>query len=383
MWTPLAHAPPVSIGYMALATDGTVLAHARTYSALDAQWYKLTPDSSGSYANGTWTQIASMPTGYAPIDFAGGVLADGKLLIEGGEYNDAAAVESNRGAIYDPVADSWTSVLPPSGWPEIGDASGVILADGTFMMGQQAQLESALFDEAHLSWTITGTNKPDYNVEENWILLPNNKVLNVETYWYDKYDANGSGSELFDPSTGQWSDAGSTGVQLWDSAGACGGKSVASYEIGPMVLRPDGTVLGTGANACGPGHSAIYHTNTGHWSVGPDFPNGLDFADAPAAVEPNGKVLMMASPGIYQTPPTFLEWDGTSFSTVPTPSTAVNDSSWYGAMLVLPNGQILFSDLSTDLQLFTPTGTYQAAWLPAVSVPAARTIRSAARSSTA
>lgn len=366
-WTPLKNAPPVDIGYVALATDGTVLAHARTYSSADSQWYKLTPDINGSYVNGSWSQLASMPSGYAPIDFAGGVLADGKLLVEGGEYNEAQDVESNLGAIYDPVANTWTPVSPPSGWSQIGDASGVILANGTFMMGQQGLFNSALFNEAQRSWSLTGSNKPDYNIEENWILLPNGKVLNVETYAYSLYNPSGTGSELYDPGTGQWSDAGSTGVQLWDSAAGCGGENSASYEIGPMILRPDGTVFAAGANACGAGHTAIYDTHTGIWTAGPDFPSGLDIADGPAALETNGNVLMMASPGIYQAPATFLEWNGSSLSVVPAPSTAAGDSSWYGAMLALPNGQILFTDLSQNLQVWTPAGSYQPAWQPTVS----------------
>jgi hypothetical protein len=366
-WTPLKNPPPANIGYIALATDGSVLAHVETYTSADSQWYKLTPDINGSYVNGTWSPIASMPSGYAPIDFAGGVLADGKLLVEGGEYNAGQDAETPLGAIYDPVANTWTSVSPPSGWTQIGDASGVILANGRFMMGQQGLFNSALFNESTLSWTITGTNKPDYNIEENWILLPNGKALNVETYAYSLYNANGTGSEVYDPATGQWSDAGSTLVQLWDSAAGCGGEPKAGYEIGPMVLRPDGTVFATGANSCGAGHTAIYNTATGKWTAGPDFPNGLDIADGPAAVEPNGNVLMMASPGIYQTPSTFLEWNGSSLSVVPTPSTATGDSSWNGAMLVLPNGQILFSDISQNLQVWTPAGSYQAAWQPTVS----------------
>jgi hypothetical protein len=370
-WTPLKNAPPVNIGYMALATDGTVLAHAETYSSGDSQWYKLTPDINGSYVNGTWSQIASMPSGYGPIDFGGGVLPDGKLIVEGGEYNFGQDVETNLGAIYDPVANTWTAVSPPSGWAELGDTSGSILANGTYMMAEQASFDSALFNESTLSWTVTGTNKPDYNVEENWLLLPNKKVLNVETYWSSLYNPTGTGSELYDPATGQWSDAGSTIVQLWDSAANCGGASAASYEVGPMVLRPDGTVFATGANACGAGHTAIYDTVTGKWTAGPDFPNGLDIADGPAAVETNGNVLMMASPGIYQTPSTFLEWNGSSLTVVPAPSTATGDSSWYGAMLVLPNGQILFSDISQNLQVWTPAGTYQAAWQPTVSAVAA------------
>ncbi|WP_266158105.1 beta strand repeat-containing protein [Dyella silvatica] len=90
-------------------------------------------------------------------------------------------------------------------------------------------------------------------------------------------------------------------------------------------------------------------------------------ADGAAAVETNGNVLIMASPGIYQQPPTFLEWNGSTLTTVPTPSTASSDSSWYGDMLELPNGQILFSDLSQSLQVWTPAGTYQTAWQPTIS----------------
>lgn len=366
-WTPLKNAPPNTIGYMALMTDGTVLAHVETSTTADSQWYRLTPDNTGSYVNGTWSPIASMPSGYAPFDFAGGVLADGKLLVEGGEYNDGADVESNLGAIYDPVANKWTSVNPPSGWTQIGDASGVILPNGTFMMGQQGETPSALFNEASLSWTIVNTNKPDYNIEENWSLMPSGKALTVRTYAYDQYSAAGMESELYDPATELWSDAGSTVVQLWDSAANCGGVSNASYEVGPMALRPDGTVFATGSNKCAAGHTAIYNTAAGTWAAGPDFPSGLDIADGPAAVEINGNVLMMASPGVYQTPSTFLEWNGSTLTTVAAPPNASNDSSWYGAMLVLPNGQILLSDLSQDIEVWTPAGTYQTAWRPAVS----------------
>ena len=47
-------------------------------------WYKLTPDNTGSYVNGTWTKMASLPTGYRPYAFASAVLADGRLVIVGG-----------------------------------------------------------------------------------------------------------------------------------------------------------------------------------------------------------------------------------------------------------------------------------------------------------
>jgi len=114
-------------------TDGTVIIkHAFTGST--ATWYKLTPDSKGNYTTGTWSQIASMPTGYSPDGYASQVLPNGNVLIEGGEYNAGQADWSNKGAIYDPVANSWASVTPPAGWASIGDSESVILPDGTYML---------------------------------------------------------------------------------------------------------------------------------------------------------------------------------------------------------------------------------------------------------
>ena len=84
-WTPVTTAPPVSLGAMELLTDGRILLHeepncsgstckGKDYTA----WYTLTPDINGSYINGTWTQVASAPNGYAPLYFASAVsfLAD-------------------------------------------------------------------------------------------------------------------------------------------------------------------------------------------------------------------------------------------------------------------------------------------------------------------
>ena len=136
--------------------------------------------------------------------------------------------------------------------------------------------------------------------------------MSDETYYtyVRQYDPTGTNSEVYVPASGKWHSAGSTGVQLWDSAAACGGRHHASFEVGPAVLRPDGTVFATGANRCGAGHNAIYNSNTGTWTAGPDFPGNLDIADGPAALLPNGSVLMMTSPGTFNTGAEFFEWDG-------------------------------------------------------------------------
>ena len=82
--------------------DGTaVIAHV----SCNAAWWKLTPDFTGSYINGSWTQIASLPSGYTPRFFGSSVLPDGQVIIEGrSEYNTGCAAD-------------WTSLQAPYIYP--------------------------------------------------------------------------------------------------------------------------------------------------------------------------------------------------------------------------------------------------------------------------
>jgi len=346
-WQPLTHQPAFTAGTALLLTDGTVMVHHEDPNDGFSEWYKLTPDINGSYVNGTWTQLASLASNYGPLFFASAVLADGKVIVEGGEQNFSQYVWTTQGAFYDPVANTWTSVNPPSGWTSIGDASGMVLFNKTFMLANCCTRQQALFNESALTWTPTGSGKFDGNNEEGWTLLPSGKVLAVDSYT-DVNDPNGTNSEAYDPNTGSWSTAGSTVVQLWDSHG--------SYEEGPGVLRPDGTVFWTGANGAGPGHTSIYNTHTQSWTPGPDFPGTLDVADGPAALLPDGNVLVSASPGIFLNGTEFFEWNGSSLSQVPATPNSPNNSSWYGRMLVLPTGQVLYTDGSADVEIYTANG---------------------------
>lgn len=363
LWSPLTNQQNFIDGAAnpILLTDGSVLVQDAGFP----DWWKLTPDQNGSYINGTWSQIASTPATYSPLYHSSAVLPDGRMIIEGGEYllnldqTDLIPTWTAQGSIYDPVANTWTPVAPPPFFAffgtdqTIGDAQSVVLADGTYMQADCCTSQTALLDATTLTWTATGAGKFDGNDEEGWTLLPNRKVLTVDAYT-SSYDPAGMGSELYNPRTHTWNSAGSTGVQLWDSAAACGGSPVASFEVGPAVLRPDGTVFYTGANACGAAHTAIYNSRRGTWTAGPDFPDGLGIADGPAALEPNGKVLMMASPGVFNTPSVFLEWDGRNLREIAGPPNAAIDSSFYGNMLVLPTGQILLTDFSNDIEIYTP-----------------------------
>ncbi|HKD85954.1 MAG TPA: hypothetical protein VKB58_14470 [Terriglobales bacterium] len=347
-WQPLTHQPSFTAGHAMLLTDGTVLVHHEDPNDGFSDWWKLTPDINGSYVNGTWSQVASLASNYGPLFFGSAVLADGRVIVEGGEQNFSQYVWTNMGALYDPIANTWTSMTPPAGWSRIGDASSVVFFNKKFMLANCCTRQQAILDPTTLTWSSTGTNKFDSNDEEGWTLLPSGKVLTVDAY-VDMNNPNGTNSELYDPASGSWSSAGSTIVQLWDSHG--------SYEVGPAMLRPDGTVFATGANGAGAGHTATYTPSTGTWTPGPDFPNGLDIADGPAALLPDGNVLLSASPGIFQNNTFFFEWDGSQLTSVPRTPNSPNNSSWYGRMLVLPTGQVLYTDGSNDVEIYTPTGS--------------------------
>ncbi|HEV7676687.1 MAG TPA: kelch repeat-containing protein [Candidatus Angelobacter sp.] len=348
-WTPLIHQPPFQAGTALLLTDGTVMTQQMSGGFGTGQWWKLTPDNTGSYINGTWSQLATMPSSHAPLYYASAVLPDGRVVIAGGEYNGTAQSETNLSAIYSPATNSWTSIAPPSGIAQIGDASSVILPSGTFMLGPCCfQTTEWLLNPLTLTWTATGSNKADSNVEESWTLLPNGAVLTVDT-------ANGTNSEVYNASTGSWSSAGSTIVPLSTGSPA--------LEIGPAVLRPDGTVFATG----GTSNTAIYNTASGNWAAGPAFPSGFDIADGPAALLPNGNVLADTAPGVFGQGTRFFEFDGSSLIAVSGPPSAASDYSYIGRMLVLPTGQILFTNQTSSVQIYSTSGTFQGAWQPVIT----------------
>jgi hypothetical protein len=359
-WQPLANTPPFNPGAMIQLTDGTVLVQDQgSKNSGASSWWRLTPDSTGSYVNGTWSKVASLPSSYAPLYYASAVLPDGRVIIMGGEYNHGKLVWTNRGAIYDPVANTWTTVHHPSGseWVRIGDAPSTVLANGTFMLGASGfsgTTAEAKLNATTLTWRKTGAGKADGNGEEGWSLLPNGKVLTVDT-------TDVPNTEIYSPNTGRWASAGDTPASLIDADG----------EVGPQLLQPDGDVFATGAT----GANAIYNTATGTWSAGPGFPviggAQYDVADGPAAVLPNGGVLVAASPGDYTPPTHVFDFNGSTLTEVPDPPNAASMASNYVFMMVLPTGQVLFNDRIGDFEVYNATGSPNRAWRPSITTVAA------------
>ena len=293
--------------YLPSLTDGRVLAQG--YG--DSDWWILTPDITGSYVNGTWTQAASLPEGYSPEAFASAVLADGRVLIEGGEYNFGQFVLTNLGAVYDPVANTWTPLTPPTGWGYIGDSPALILPNTDFLIGRKLDMQMAELNTTTMIWTAkASTGKADFNAEEGWTLMPDGTVLTADVL-------DNPNSERYITLQQMWvSDGNTIALLQGPPEEGClqygGGQYCPPGEIGPSILQPNRTVFYTGATHLGAssGATAVYtpgasSTDPGTWTPGPSFPNGDDAGDNFAVLLPNGKPMVQGNSG------RLYEFDGT------------------------------------------------------------------------
>ena len=402
VWTPLNNQPSFSASAGAyLLTDGRILLEDE--QLLDVAWWTLTPDNTGSYINGSWTQVASpgpCPNGekssatvYAPLYYASAVLADGRFVMVGGEYDydynylgNGGEVWTDQGAIYDPVANRWTCIAAPSGWTQIGDAESVVLADGTLMIAnpfnnQVATLNASTSPPSFNSpFTPAGKSADSRNDEEGWILLPDGDVFTTEIW--NSNDGTVTPALTYSPVSKAWSSAGIAPDPL-----VLQSKGGVTYdETGPAMLRPDGTVFASGAV----GFNDVYDSVSNSWSSGPSFPSVIDnyisggctitnvseqlvAADAPAALLPDSNVLIAPGPVDSQSacewvpPSVLLEFDGTSLTQVAQPTFASQVPSYLGRLLPLPTGQVLYTNTYNYIELYTPAGTPEASWAPAIA----------------
>jgi hypothetical protein len=297
-------------------------------------------------------------------------LNNGRVVASGGEYNISGgacnSVWQTNGAIYDPVSNAWTTLAPPSGWTTIGDAQSVILPNTSYMLANCCTAEAAILNSSTLAWTPTGTGKFDENDEEGWALLHDGTVLTTDAYV--NTGTCGTGSERYRPGSGSWISAGNVTTQLSD----CSGNN--SYEVGPIVVRTGGNAVAFSGVTTGVAGTSIYHPGTG-WSAGPDLPTisgqNYNLADAPAVALPNNSVLFAASPGLFGSPVHFFELTPTNaIIQQAETANAPNLSSYLVNFLMLPTGQVLQTDGSNDVEIYTPDGTYNSAWKPVItSVP--------------
>jgi hypothetical protein len=108
---------------------------------------------------------------------------------------------------------------------------------------------------------------------------------------------------------------------------------------------------------------------------------GQQFAsgDGPAALLPDGNVLVAASPlftapGDGPPPTHFFEFDGSSLTPVADPpnppadphANTLSENTLPGRMLMLPTGQVLFTEWSSTVWVYNPAGTFKEPWRPTI-----------------
>ncbi|MDQ6738975.1 MAG: kelch motif-containing protein, partial [Actinomycetota bacterium] len=412
-WTALANAAPGRVQLMLLLSDGTVMAAAAnegppTYP-VSKKWFKLTPDSHGSYVNGTWTTLQSMAD--TRLFYSSYVLQSGKVFVAGGEYGTGAA----KAEIYDPLANTWSQVPIPSSlidptqpWPgnptkyqqALSDANSAYLSNGKVLIAPvlyKTQGQTLLYDIATNAWSAGPDFISNTQDEATWLKLPDNSILTP--------DPAVTTSERYIPSSNTWLSDSNVPVSLYDGIG---------QEIGAAFLLPDGrgfflgatgtTAAYTPSGTTAPGTWAATHNipqvtqypedNNGNQVPGSAFSTQGATPDSAAAILPNGKILCAFSGALYNdgrigktipnsnnywktatnprypSPTSFYEYDPATdtFTSVTGPTgTTDNIAAYQSMMLDLPDGTVLYAHQNTDLYVYNPGGTPVAAGKPTVT----------------
>jgi hypothetical protein len=355
-WTALTHTPPEAINTMLLLSDGTVMAAGGDSATIKNTWYRLTPDSTGSYTNGTWSTLAAMHD--TRLYFSSDVLTNGRVFVAGAEYGTGM----NSAEVYDPVNNNWTMAPPPpTGQSLFYDSVSKILPNGNVLISPVAPATSGgtvIYNSALNTWSPGPTLfRGHYQDEASWVKLPDDSILTIDPF--------GTNSERYISSLNQWINDADVPIVMYDPFG---------FELGAAFLLPDGRAFYLGAT----GNTAIYTpsggTNMGVWQAGPVIPNSQATPDAPAAMMVNGNILCAVSPlptsgNHFPSPTSFYEYDpvANSFTQVngPTGSTYAS-GPFIMRMLDLPDGSVLFSASSAQLYIYQPDGSPLAAGKPTI-----------------
>jgi hypothetical protein len=350
-WTWLDNLAPSRTGTMMLLSDGSVMV--QEGGDASNQFFKLTPDATGSYVHGTWSMLA--PMHIARKYYGSNLLPDGRLFLVGGEHSSAGRLIPT-GEIYDPNANSWTDIMD---FPEsqFGDDPTEMLPDGTVLAGHIGSPRTYIYNPATGTWTRTGDKlRDDRSAEETWLKLPDDSVLSYDIF------APGN-AQRYVSSTSTWVTTGPVPVDL--SSPSLGN------ELGPAFLLPDGRAWWTGAS----GKTAYYTPTSDTWTAGPDLPihksgRQLSAYDNPGAMMPNGHVLIAVGtvPPLADGVTTVLEFDTTTdtYTDVMPADYHLGPATTNDRMVMVPSGQVLFTNGSNQLIVYTPEEAPDPAWKPVI-----------------
>jgi hypothetical protein len=257
-------------------------------NAPTTRWWRLSPDNTGSYTSGSWSRLAD--SNVVRKYFASAVLADGRVVICGGEYTVSNGVpqetETNACEMYDPVTNSWTvfngpsAGSPPALWSNVGDSPCAVLPDGSFLLGSFTNADVAKLDPAMMTWTALNQRPSSSSAEESWVLMPDNTIgapsnISPGVTW------------VYNIANDQWNQDNNLPNNIIEAVPGDVG------EIGTGLLRYDGTAFFVGGNQ----NTGIYSAGAAtHWTNGPNIPpvsgQNQGVMDGSGAILVNGNILV-------------------------------------------------------------------------------------------
>jgi MYXO-CTERM domain-containing protein len=346
-----------------MLTDGRVLSHGKNPAGGSSQlnnWTVLTPDKTGSYANGTWSSVAS--SAYARGGAQEHVLRDGRFFEAGGEYIyiepgcTANCTQPASGSplfktaeIFDPIANTWT-VQTPAPY-EIADTGSAVLADGRILDSSRTSNHIQIFDPAAGTWTDSGTMPLGSGDENAWVALQNGGILAVG---YSK-----AGAAVYDPASNKWTKCTMpAGFNTGDTAGISmmfDGRVIA-YGIGTTYLYTPGATA----------------TDAGTWAVGPamiktagETGSGDEAEDEFTDTLPNGKVWVGLTEVMFGPGVALQEFDPTTNTVALVTPPPDKGNPYPIGYLNLPNGQVMVTAASRNY-LYTLDTQPDDSWRPVV-----------------
>ena len=341
-WTPLVNPAPTAFSNCLLLSDGTLIC-----ADGGSAWYRLTPDSHGSYVNGTWSQIASMND--TRLFYSAQVLTDGRVYVAGGEYGTGHGTSET----YNPLTNVWTHTAP-SPFSVFSDAISALLPNGNVLQSD-SQSSAAIYNPTTDTWSLAAA--PGDQNEADWVKLPDDSLLTIIAY--------GRNAQRYIPSQNTWVSEPPVPVDMYNSQG----------ELGSAHLLPNGKVFWLGATSNTVIYTPTGNTNPGSWVAGPVIPNGYGANDAPAAMMANGKILcaFADSTTSFGTKTFFYEYDYTTntFTQIPDPNHTADLSdpivAYDTSMIDLPDGSVFYCGADSKSYIYTPDGTQLTAGIPVIA----------------
>ena len=345
-------------------------------------WYQVTPDATGSYVNGTWTQLASMNV--SRLFFGSDVLPSGNVFVVGGLYaSDQAA--STSAEIYNPgiefSVDAGRQRSRCAGGQSTHRSPGKRQRDGEHL-GPISGWGARRRNRNRYNPAI-GQNKLEPGRQRNLhrpgqmpilgVKLPNGELLT--------YD-------------GLTSSQDNQGLQVNFSRSVVDALAQSQVMAPCPFLRMPMRITGSDRSCCFPTDESSsagkqrpsLRFTTREPACGrkaPTMPsvlvNGvstqLTMNASPGAVMPNGDLLLALAPAVNGNSyagPTFL-YDfnpatGVYTNVTPPASSGFDTSnhSFVDNMLVLPTGQVLVTNFEGTPFIYTPQGTPNSAWKPSI-----------------